>query len=69
MYGSSTVYEVALPIKGELDKAPLENCWSAIKATITNRAESVVGYVERRTCNDWFEEKCRQGAARVAMLQ
>ncbi|XP_062714037.1 uncharacterized protein LOC134290845 [Aedes albopictus] len=66
--------EAALPDEGVLDVAPLEDCWSTIKAAINNAAESTIGYVERSRRNDWFDEECRavleeKDAARAVMLQ
>ncbi|KRG00484.1 uncharacterized protein Dwil_GK27899, partial [Drosophila willistoni] len=66
--------EAALPDEGELDRAPLEDCWRTVKAAINDAAESVVGYVERSSRNDWFDEECQEvleekNAARAAMLQ
>ena len=66
--------EAALPDEGELSEAPLEDCWSSIKAAITNAAESTIGFVERGRRNDWFDEECEaileeKNAARRAMLQ
>ncbi|XP_058456420.1 uncharacterized protein LOC131433832 [Malaya genurostris] len=37
--------EAALPDEGELDVAPLEDCWSTVKAAINNAAECTVGTV------------------------
>ncbi|XP_062704877.1 uncharacterized protein LOC134287218 [Aedes albopictus] len=66
--------EAALPDEGVLDVAPLEDCWSTVKAAINNAAESTIGYVERSRRNDWFDEECRavleeKDAARAVMLQ
>ncbi|XP_062707718.1 uncharacterized protein LOC134288053 [Aedes albopictus] len=66
--------EAALPDEGELDEAPLEDCWSAVKAAINDAAESTIGYVERNQRNEWFDEECRtvleeKNAARAVMLQ
>ncbi|XP_062717045.1 uncharacterized protein LOC134292171 [Aedes albopictus] len=66
--------EAALPDEGELDEAPLEDCWSTVKAAINDAAESTIGYVERNRRNEWFDEECRtvleeKNAARAVMLQ
>ncbi|XP_062701449.1 uncharacterized protein LOC134285187 [Aedes albopictus] len=66
--------EEALPDEGVLDVAPLEYCWSTVKADINNAAESYIGYVERSRRNDWFDEECRavleeKDVARALMLQ
>ncbi|XP_065080620.1 uncharacterized protein LOC135703351 [Ochlerotatus camptorhynchus] len=66
--------EAALPEEGELDVPPLENCWSTVKAAITDAAESTIGYVERSRRNEWFDEESRaileeKNAARAVMLQ
>ncbi|KRF97428.1 uncharacterized protein Dwil_GK26988, partial [Drosophila willistoni] len=66
--------EAALPEEGELDEAPLEDCWRTVKAAINDAAESNVGYVGRSRRNDWFDEECQEvlkekNAARAVMLQ
>ncbi|XP_058449191.1 uncharacterized protein LOC131429161 [Malaya genurostris] len=66
--------ETALPDKGELDVAPLEDCCSTVKAATNNATECTVGYVERSRRNKWFDEECRvileeKNAARTVMLQ
>ncbi|XP_055611541.1 craniofacial development protein 2-like [Uranotaenia lowii] len=66
--------EAALPAEGELDEAPLEDCWDTIKTAINSAVENVIGYVERTRRNDWFDEQCRrvmdeENAARVAVVQ
>ncbi|XP_058449363.1 uncharacterized protein LOC131429316 [Malaya genurostris] len=44
---SAQNFKAALPDEGELDVAPLDDCWSTVKAAINNAAECTVGYVER----------------------
>lgn len=66
--------DAALPDEGELTEAPLEDCWSNVKAAINSAAEGAVGFVERNRRNDWFDEECQtvldeKNAARAAMLQ
>ena len=66
--------EAALPEEGELDGAPLEDCWNTVKAAINDAAENNVGYMGRSRRNDWFDEECRQileekDAARAVALQ
>ncbi|XP_058816777.1 uncharacterized protein LOC131680072 [Topomyia yanbarensis] len=66
--------EAALPGEGDLDVAPLEDCWRTVKAAINNVAENIVGYEERRRRSDWFDEECRavleeKNAARAVILQ
>lgn len=44
--------EAALPDEGELGETPLEDCWSTVKAAISDAAESTIGYVERNRWNE-----------------
>ena len=55
--------EAALPEEGELEEAPLEDCWNTIKAAINNVAENVLGYEERNRRNDWFDDECQRALA------
>lgn len=63
-----------MPDEGELDEAPLEDCWSTVKAAINDAAASTIGHVERNRRNEWFDEECRtvleeKNAARAVMLR
>ncbi|XP_062712018.1 uncharacterized protein LOC134289708 [Aedes albopictus] len=51
--------EAALPDEGELDEAPLDDCWNTVKTVINDAAESTIGYVERNRRYEWFDEECR----------
>ena len=39
--------DAVLPEEGEHTEAPLEDCWSGVKAAINDAAAGAVGYVER----------------------
>ncbi|XP_065078800.1 uncharacterized protein LOC135701797 [Ochlerotatus camptorhynchus] len=63
-----------LPDEGELTEAPLEDCWSNVKAAINSAVEGAAGFVERNRRNDWFDKECQtvldeKNTARAAMLQ
>ncbi|XP_058811328.1 uncharacterized protein LOC131676223 [Topomyia yanbarensis] len=52
--------EAALPPEEELIDAPVEDCWTRIKAAISSTAESFLGYVQRSRRNDWFDDECQE---------
>ena len=51
--------EAALPEVGELIEAPLEDCWSNVKAAINSAAEGAIDFVDRNRRNGLFDEECQ----------